>query len=88
MPAPLVTSFAKKSGFSVKEVERRFEKAKGIAKADGRKEGDADFFPFVVGILKKMLRLEMRRMKRRNESLSKVLDGKNVRQVHIEAGEE
>ena len=58
MPANIVKSFAMKSGKSEKEIERLWDKAISIAKEDGRKEDDENFYPFVVGILKKMLKME------------------------------
>lgn len=53
----LVKSFADKTGKSPEEVERLFIKSKNIAKEQGRKETDGNFFRFVVGILKKILGL-------------------------------
>lgn len=57
MPASVVKSFADKTGKSVKEVEKLWDKAKALAKEDGRKESDEDFYPYVTGILKKMLKI-------------------------------
>ena len=57
MPAAVVKAFAKKTGKSEEEVEKLWDKAKGIAIDDGRKEDDENFYPYVTGILKKMLKL-------------------------------
>lgn len=54
MPAALVKSIAKESGKSVAEVEKLWDKAKELAKEQGRSEDSEDFYPYVVGILKKM----------------------------------
>jgi hypothetical protein len=58
MPANTVKSFAEKTGKSVQEVEKLWDKAKTIA-ADA---GEAENFAYITGILKKMLGL--------NEALS------------------
>lgn len=58
MPASIVKSFADKTGKSVPEVEKLWNKAKALARKDGRKESDDDFFPYVTGILKKMLKID------------------------------
>ena len=57
MPNNIVKSFADKSGKSEKEVEALWDKAVGIAIDDGRDKDDENFYPYVVGILKKMLKL-------------------------------
>lgn len=46
-----IASFAKKSGKSKKEVERLWNKAKKLAAEQGREED----WPYIVGILKRML---------------------------------
>ena len=53
MPAEVVKSFANKTGKSVQEVEKLWNKAKEIATKEGiPKKG---FFAFVTAVLKKML---------------------------------
>ena len=54
MPAPLVKSFASKTGKSVDEVERLWDKAKSRAAEQGHEEE----YDYIVGILKNMLKLE------------------------------
>lgn len=64
MPASIVTSFAKKTGKSVAEVEKLWNEAKKSAKEQGRKETDPKFYNLVTGILKKMLKIsEDRKLK-------------------------
>lgn len=58
MPTPLIKSFAGKTGKSVAEVDKLWNKAKAIAAG----EGQAENYAFITGILKKMLNL--------NETLS------------------
>lgn len=58
MPNSIVKSFADKTGKTVQEVEKLWDGAKELAKKDGRKESDKDFYPYVTGILKNMLKLE------------------------------
>lgn len=58
MPASIVTSFAEKTGKSVQEVEKLWDKAKEIAK----EEGEPENYAYITGILKKMLKI--------NESLT------------------
>ena len=59
MPSPLIKSFAKKSGKSEDEVERLWNKAEDIVKKEYEKTKDDDsFYPILVGILKKMLKIE------------------------------
>lgn len=53
----LIKAFSRKSGKSVGEVERLWNKAKDIAKEQGRKEGTEDFYKLTTGILKKMLKI-------------------------------
>jgi len=53
MPASMIPSFAKRSGKSEKEVEKLWHKAKGLA-AD---QGHTEEYDYIVGILKRMLRL-------------------------------
>jgi len=59
MPSNTVKSFADKTGKSVKEVEKLWNKAKAIVKDEypDVKEGDDKFYSIVVGILKKMLKI-------------------------------
>ena len=54
MPATMIPSFAKRSGKSEKEVERLWHKAKDLA-VDG---GHSEEYDYIVGILKRMLKLE------------------------------
>ncbi len=53
MPANTVKSFAEKTGKSVAEVEKLWDKAKELAK----EAGEAENFAYITGILKKMLNL-------------------------------
>jgi len=53
MPSNIVKSFAKKTGKSVAKVEKLWDKAKAI----GAKEGHKEDYDYIVGILKKMLKL-------------------------------
>lgn len=55
MPNALVKKYAEVSGKEVGEVEKLWKKAVAIAKDEGRKEKDDNFYPYVVGILKNML---------------------------------
>lgn len=56
MPNNIVKSFAEKSGKSVKEVERLWDKAKELVKDEypDTTEGSEEFYQLVIGILKKM----------------------------------
>lgn len=56
--AELVKSFASESGKTVAEVEKLWNKAKASAKKQGKTEDDDGFFKLVVGILKKMLKID------------------------------
>jgi hypothetical protein len=58
MPVNMVQKYADETGKSVSEVEKLWTKAKEVAKEAGRKEDDENFYPYVVGILKKMLGLK------------------------------
>ena len=59
MPSSAVKSFAGKSGKSVEEVERLWDKAKGIvSKGYDAKEGSSEYYGLVTGILKKMCRIK------------------------------
>lgn len=53
MPANIIKSFAEKSGKSEKEVEELWDKAKEIAKDSNHEEE----YDYIVGILKKMLKI-------------------------------
>ena len=53
MPANIVKSFSQKTGKSVQEVEKLWDKAKAIA-AD---EGESENYAYITAILKKMLKL-------------------------------
>jgi hypothetical protein len=54
MPSPMIKKFADETGMPEKEVEALWDKAKDIAKENGREED----YAYIVGILKKMLKLE------------------------------
>lgn len=54
MPTSVVRSFAAQAGKTVKAVEKLWNKAKKLAAKAGRKED----YAYIVGILKKMLRIE------------------------------
>jgi len=54
MPNNIINSFAKKSGKSKDEVEKLWAKAKAIAAEEGHEED----YPYIVGMLKKMLGIE------------------------------
>ena len=54
MPASLVKSFATQTGKTVKAVEKLWAKAKELATEAGRKED----YAYIVGILKRMLKIE------------------------------
>lgn len=54
MPTPLLKSFAKKAGVSLKKVEIYWDKAKDEAENMGKK----DDYGYIVGILKNMLNLD------------------------------
>lgn len=56
MPNSLVQSFAKKSGKSVPEVEKLWNKVQDMAKEKGLE--DEHMYAYTVGILKKMLSIE------------------------------
>lgn len=58
MPNSIVKSFASKTEKPVDEVEKLWGKAKEAAKSQGKKESDPDFFAYVTGTLKKMLKME------------------------------
>lgn len=56
--AAMVSALASESGKSVQEVEKLWDKAKGLVKKEYNKSEDDDgFYSLVVGILKKMLGL-------------------------------
>lgn len=54
MPTPQIKNFSKKSGKSVSEVEKLWNKAKELATDMGKK----DDFKYITGILKNMLGME------------------------------
>jgi hypothetical protein len=62
MPNNIVKSFADKTNKSVDEIEKLWDKAKIQAKEQGKKESDDTFYPYVTGILKKMLKLENKKI--------------------------
>jgi len=55
MPANIIEPFAKKSGKTVKEVEKLWHEAEKLAKKAKPKPDDV--YAYAVGILKKMLKL-------------------------------
>jgi len=55
MPNALIKKYANLTGKEVEQVEKLWDKAKAIAKGEGRDEKDDSFYPYVVGILKRML---------------------------------
>ena len=59
MPTPLIKSLADKSGKSVSEVEKLWNKAKEITKSEyNLSPGNDNYYSTTVGILKKMLKLK------------------------------
>jgi len=58
MPLDLITSFAKKTGKSAKEIEDIYNKIKDSLKDQGKGEEDENFYALLVGSLKKALKLE------------------------------
>lgn len=54
MPNNIVQSFAKKSGKSIDQVEKLWQKAKAIA----AEEGHVEDYAYITGILKKMLSIK------------------------------
>lgn len=72
MPAPLIKSFAQKTGKSQDAVEKLWSKAKAIAKEEGHNKD----YAYIVGILKKMLGL--------NESVTfkEFLKIKNIKELN------
>lgn len=58
MPAPVVKSFAKKSGKSEAEVEKMWKEVKASLLSQGKSEKDENFYSLLVGIMKKNLKLE------------------------------
>ncbi len=60
MPAPMIKSFAEKSGKSEKEVEDLYKKAEGIVKKQYEltKEDGDKYYALVTGVLKKSLGLK------------------------------
>jgi len=60
MPSVAIKNFAKQSGKSKEEVERLYQKAKGIVKEQYPKVKDESdqFYQLVMGVLKKMLKLQ------------------------------
>ena len=53
MPAPIIKSFAKKSGKSKSTVEKYYKRAKKLAAKQGHKED----YDYIMGILKRMLKI-------------------------------
>ena len=55
MPASIVKSLARKSGQSLKDVERKWQKAKALA-SQSKDASDPQYYALVVGILKRLVR--------------------------------
>lgn len=73
MPANIVKSFAEQTGKSEAEVEKLWKEAKKIAADNGHKEE----YDYIVGILKKMLKLN------ESESFKEYLIQKQVEKYEI-----
>ena len=58
MPSNIVKSFSDKTGKSEEEVERLWKKAQGLAIDNDIDKDSESFYPYVVGILKRMLKIE------------------------------
>jgi hypothetical protein len=58
MPNSVVKSLAKKSGRSVDEVEGLWDKAVSLAGKKGLSQDSDNFYAYVTGILKRMLKTE------------------------------
>ena len=58
MPNNIVKSFAKKTGRPESEIEELWDKALDLAKKRGIPKKSEDFYAFIVGILKRMLKME------------------------------
>jgi hypothetical protein len=68
MPTPLMRSLAKKSGKKVKTIENLWDKTVDVVKAEYNMEDNDDrFYPLVVGMLKRLLRLQKKDFKPLNE---------------------
>jgi hypothetical protein len=74
MPASIIKSFAKKTGKSVSEIEKKWQEAKKIAASMGKKEE----YDYIVGILKNILGI--------NESITDIFlkSGKNFKEFYEE----
>lgn len=58
MPIPLIQSFAKKTGKSIKFIENIWDETKKEMLASNKyKESDDSFYPILVSIIKKKLHL-------------------------------
>lgn len=76
MPASLVKSFATKTNTPLKEVERLWDKSKKIVD-DGYPDIEKDseqYYSLVVGILKKMLKIEESKFNTLYESIISKLE--------------
>jgi hypothetical protein len=80
MPTPLIKSFAKKSNKNVSEIESMWNSVVQSLKDSGSKESDENFYPRVVGILKKNLHLT-ETMSFLDFKLMKELSGKQTTQT-------
>ena len=76
MPTNIVKSFAQKTGKSIADVEKLWDKAKGIVKQQyDKKEEDPGFYNIVTGILKKMLKIETSQAKVTTGTIGGTIDG-------------
>lgn len=58
MPTPMMKTFAKKSGRSLPEVEKMWISVKQSLVDGGTVESDPSFYPKLVGIMKKNLKID------------------------------
>ena len=63
MPSSVVKSFAKRTGKSVDDVEKIWNAIRDSLLSSGHKETDDNFYPMLVGGLKKALKLKEGKMK-------------------------
>ena len=77
MPAAVVKSFAKKTGKSTQEVEKIWNAIRDSLISSGHKETDDNFYPKLVGGLKKALKLKEGKMK----TFKKFVESYNIARV-------
>ena len=58
MPSPVLYMLAQKARVPKSKAEEFWEKAKVLAKKKGLKDGTTEFYAYVTGILKRMLKIE------------------------------